>query len=468
MQSYQSQRLYSASDLVAFMGCRHRSNLDLRKLEGWDVERVEADAASRLVQDYGNRHERAYLDVLRHRGLRIAEIDTQASLPERVDATRAAMAEGVDAIFQATLLRAPFVGHADFLLRVPGASRLGDFHYEVADTKLAKSNRAKFMVQLCFYADLLEGEQGLMPGQLHVVLGQLDERERAKRGLAAGQDHVAKLSTTDYIHHVRAIQEEFLAFMADPVATAPSPVPACGHCGWRDHCQQHWQTGDHLSAVAGIRADQIGKLESAGVATVHALAGHAGDVKGINRHTLQRLKQQAELQCRPLDGQGQRRLALREPPPPRRGTQGLLQWGLGLLPEPDAGDLYFDMEGFSHEPGGLEYLFGVGHLDGGDRQRWTFRAFWAHDRAQEKQAFEAFMDFVQAHLGGTAWLFCRPEQTGRWTTSLSTRPARSRWPTWWPPAPARATSCCWATRCNCRSQWKAYTRATAACLCWTT
>jgi len=134
MQVHQSQRLYSASDLVAFMGCRHRSTLDLRKLEGWDVERVEADAASRLVQDYGNRHERAYLEVLRQRGLRIAEIDSHVSLVERVAATRAAMAAGMDVVFQATFVRAPFVGHADFLLRAPGASRLGDFHYEIADT----------------------------------------------------------------------------------------------------------------------------------------------------------------------------------------------------------------------------------------------------------------------------------------------------------------------------------------------
>lgn len=398
MQIHHSQRLYSASDLVAFMGCRHRSTLDLRKLEGWEVDRVEADAASRLVQEYGNRHERAYLDLLRGRGLRIAEIDSKASLPDRIDATRAAMTSGMDVIFQAALLRAPFVGYADFLVRVPGASRLGDFHYEIADTKLAKSNRAKFMVQLCFYADLLETEQGVLPRNLHVVLGQLDARERVLRGLVAGQDHVVKLPTVEYIHHVRAVQADFLAFMAEPAATKPFPNPSCGHCGWREHCEQQWQAVDHLSAVAGIRADQIGKLESAGVATLHALAAHAGDVKGISRHALQRLKQQAELQCRPLDEQGRRRLALREAPPPRRRDQAPPPWGLGLLPKPDAGDLYFDMEGFPHEPGGLEYLFGIGYFENGDRQRWNFRAFWAHDRAQEKQAFEAFMDFVQAHL----------------------------------------------------------------------
>jgi hypothetical protein len=58
---------------------------------------------------------------------------------------------------------------------------------------------------------------------------------------------------------------------------------------------------------------------------------------------------------------------------------------------PDAGDLFFDMEGDPLEDGGLEYLFGVWYLEQGT---WTFRAFWAHDGAHERTAFEEFMDFV--------------------------------------------------------------------------
>lgn len=60
--------------------------------------------------------------------------------------------------------------------------------------------------------------------------------------------------------------------------------------------------------------------------------------------------------------------------------------------------MYFDMEGFPHEVGGLEYLFGVGYLAGGDPIRFKFQPFWAHNRAEEKLAFEAFMDFVTARL----------------------------------------------------------------------
>lgn len=47
------------------------------------------------------------------------------------------------------------------------------------------------------------------------------------------------------------------------------------------------------------------------------------------------------------------------------------------------------------EEGGLEYLFGVVFRDEGELR---FRAFWAHSRAEERQAFEEFMDFVAARL----------------------------------------------------------------------
>lgn len=395
MQRAASRTLYSPSDLVSFVGCSHSTTLDLRKLEGWEVSRVPADATTRLIQDFGDRHERAYLAVLEARGREVARIGTSGSLESRVAATRAAMNRGAEVIYQAVLLREPWVGIADFLFRVPGESRLGDFHYEVADTKLAKSNRAKFIVQLCIYADLLAGEQEVLPEHLHVILGDLADHERARLGLEAGEDHISKLPTADYIHYTRALAARFLNFVTKPMETQPTPVSACTACGWRDHCQAQWVESDHLSQVAGIRSQQIVRLEAAGVTTMRALAAMNGEVKGIGSEVLERLKLQARLQCDPRAADGQlrlERLALPSDVPPAKPT------GFTLLPEPAPGDLYFDMEGFPHEPGGLEYLFGVGYFEAGDRTRWTFKPFWAHDRPGEKRAFECFMDFVEQHL----------------------------------------------------------------------
>ena len=70
---------------------------------------------------------------------------------------------------------------------------------------------------------------------------------------------------------------------------------------------------------------------------------------------------------------------------------------LEALPLPDPGDIFFDFEGdpLWAENGsadwGLEYLFGVVE---GDTEE--FVSFWAHDRAEEKQALVDFLAYVAA------------------------------------------------------------------------
>ena len=68
--------------------------------------------------------------------------------------------------------------------------------------------------------------------------------------------------------------------------------------------------------------------------------------------------------------------------------------GLARLPEPDPGDLFFDLEGdpFAGD-GGLEYLFGWAAVpeDGGDP---AYGHAWAHNASTERSAFEDFIDMV--------------------------------------------------------------------------
>ena len=57
--------------------------------------------------------------------------------------------------------------------------------------------------------------------------------------------------------------------------------------------------------------------------------------------------------------------------------------GFDLLPAPDPGDIFYDIEGDPHVEGGLEYLHGLWAPDTG------FRAIWAHDRDAERAALES-------------------------------------------------------------------------------
>ena len=70
----ESTTLFSASDLVNFMGCAHATFLDLRNLDA-PVAFPAEDAQTQLLQEKGFEHERAYLERLRAEGRSVVEIE---------------------------------------------------------------------------------------------------------------------------------------------------------------------------------------------------------------------------------------------------------------------------------------------------------------------------------------------------------------------------------------------------------
>ena len=71
------------------------------------------------------------------------------------------MRAGAEVIYQGVLFDGVrWRGHSDFLHRVERPSVLGSFSYEVADTKLARRVKPYFLLQLCFYSELVEAIQG--------------------------------------------------------------------------------------------------------------------------------------------------------------------------------------------------------------------------------------------------------------------------------------------------------------------
>jgi predicted RecB family nuclease len=373
MQRRNGTTLFSASDLVGFLECEHLTTLGLEDLVA-PLPRADDDESAVLVQQKGYAHEKHLLESLTAQGLRVAEIgdgDPDALARE----TLAAMREGYEVIFQAAFLSGALYGRADFLRRIERPSAFGAHGYEVWDTKLARSVKAKFVVQLAFYSDLLAGVQRVEPDMMHVVLG--DGTTRSFR-------------VADYARYFRQARERFLAFVAaHPNGTYPAQCSHCELCAWRDVCAQRWAADDHLNQVARITRKQVERLQAAGTHTVEALAEMPSNtpVPRIQPDVVARLQAQAALQVE-RRRTGEPRVEWLECDP--AGRRGFYR-----MPEPDDGDVFFDMEGDPFEDDGLEYLFGVRFIDDG---KPCFRPFWAHDRAGERAAFEALMDFLAARM----------------------------------------------------------------------
>ena len=107
----------------------------------------------------GNAHEQAYLEYLQglelYVVLKAEETEGQGFGILSRQETQEAMQGGADVIYQARLADDGWSGQADFLKKVPVPSDLGDWSYEVTDTKLARETRAGTIVQLSVYSKYL-------------------------------------------------------------------------------------------------------------------------------------------------------------------------------------------------------------------------------------------------------------------------------------------------------------------------
>jgi len=251
--------MYFATDIANFLACRHISTLNRLEATKQVTKQLYADPGLELLIKLGLEHEKEYLDELKNRGLRIAEISTEIPWADAADATRQAMAEGFDVIYQATFLQDPWGGRADFLRRVETPSALGCWSYEAVETKLAKSTKARALIQLCLYSELVAAIQEREPDRMHVVLG---------RGAAP-----EVFSVQRYLAYFRKIKRDFLAAVTTQAITYPEPIEHCFVCDWSPHCDEEWHRTDHLSLVAGITQNQRSSLVERAVDSVAKLAG---------------------------------------------------------------------------------------------------------------------------------------------------------------------------------------------------
>jgi predicted RecB family nuclease len=250
----------------------------------------------------------------------------------------------------------------------------------VVDTKLSRETKAGTVLQLCLYADLVEGVQNLRPAQGYVVAPHNAFARQPYRM----DDYGA------YFRRVRANLVDAVTIKADD-QSYPEPCAHCEICRWAQRCDGQRRGDDHLSLVAGATKLQIEELKRQSVNTVAALAAMQSPLswkptRGA-RGSYERIREQARLQVEGrAAGQILHELLAIEP-----------GFGLAALPEPSPGDLFFDLEGdpFVGERG-IEYLFGYAY--GETNGTVTYVADWALNRDDEKAVFERFIDFVIGRL----------------------------------------------------------------------
>ncbi|HWD37273.1 MAG TPA: TM0106 family RecB-like putative nuclease [Fimbriimonas sp.] len=375
---------------AAFLGCTASAAWSLEARRGLRGAAAPVDdPQSALIVRKGHEHEARCLTSLRERCGDVVAIPS-GTLNARFGATVEAMERGAPLIYQAALTAGSWLGYADFLVRVNEGCPRWVWSYEPWDAKLSHSARPEHLLQIALYGDMLGTVQGRSACQGHLMLGTSEAEAPYK---------IESFLLDEVRYYVRRAARRLEVFSANlPSSLTPEPCGYCGKCDWLSACEARWEETDHLCRVADITKNQMRRLVEAGVSTLSMLAKLNGmRISGIAPETLARLMQQARLQKQSsATGSGAHEVIAHQP-----------GFGFDRLPTPDAGDLFFDFEGDPMHPGGLEYLCGVlwqptlGEEDGDAVPGYPhlrFRAFWAHDRAQEKQAFSELMAFLMMRL----------------------------------------------------------------------
>ena len=378
----------SPTDLANFLVCAHKTSLDLLVAEGRLSVPAWVDPLANILRERGDEHERRYVASLVSAGLDVVDLNP-IQRDERPARTLQAMRAGADVIVQAGFVSGGWIGYADVLRKVPVPSpELGDWSYEVHDTKLAREIRGGTILQLCVYSDLVGELQGRVPERFLVVTPAGEQAYRFD----------------DFAAFYRQTKERFRGFLlaaSGPDANVPYPQPIghCDVCRWAGRCTARRRSDDDVSFVAGMGRTQRVELAGHDVTTLKSLATLARPLPFVpsrgSTDTYVRLHEQARLQL-------------------IQRTTGRPTWeplpietdfGLSRLPEPRAGDLFLDLEGdpFARQapaarPGetGREYLFGLGRV--GSDGRFEYRARWAFTDGEEHAAFDTVMDEIMRAL----------------------------------------------------------------------
>ena len=387
-----AERLLTPSKITAWLDCAHfltlRHEVDSGVRE--PAPNMFGEMAEMLLQK-GLGHERAVLEQYRLDGRDVFEVPDwdrgTESYNQWMDRVGDVLGAGHDVVFQMPFVHDGVRGIADFLERVVDVD--GNVTYEPVDAKLArKEAKPGHVLQLCFYAEAIAAQTGQPPVQMHIELGS-GVRETIR--------------VDDVLAYWRRLRTQLAELVAAPSTeqTKPEPCDHCGFCEFEQVCDTEWRAADSLVHVAGVRRADRALLEADGIDTIAHLATLEREVPDLDAERVVRMVRQASLQVKA-------RNALENRPPPFELLEpdpltaadvnvDLVEpelTGFTALPAPDDGDIFLDYEGhpFWKADVGLFFLFGF--IERNDEGSWRFKAFWAHDQAEEAQATQDLVDYL--------------------------------------------------------------------------
>ena len=374
-----NKNFYSPTMLTRFINCKHIISNEHNE-KSLKLLRKKRTITDELKIEKGLLHEALYFKELKKKYSKVKDIKSLKNLSksEKIKETVKALREGYELIYGGWLESGNWSGELDFLeIDKKNKSQLGDYGYEITDTKNSTKVRGDHIYQLGIYLELLKEVQGTLPKNFYILL-----KDKVKQTIK-----VNEIYDTFLIH-----KKSYEQFLSNGIKkTLPEKCSYCNFCDWSEQCSKEWIEKRHVNQVLGNNKKDCKKFNISGIETYDEIANlnPKKKIEGLREEIKIKRIEQAKLQ---IEAE-------------KKGTpifkyikeNFVLNKGFNLLPEPTPNDLFFDIEGVQDYvyPGKLEYLFGIFYEENGSK---IFKPFWAHNKEDEKKSVEDFFKFTKNHF----------------------------------------------------------------------
>ncbi len=347
----------TATDIYKYLICPHWPWFDrFADTEDLGRKRELTDGEIRRLDD-GYQHEKNVMERIT-KGQSVVSIEELGDPSVLFEATKRAMTDGAECIYQGTLMADDRMGRVDLLMRTDGASSLGNWHYIPVDIKSSHELKVTHRFQLAFYAELLERVQGMYPEKAGII-----NREH--------EEHFFEPSS------IRSDLRGVLAKI-DRIRSGEKPEPvvrkSCFDTSpWGSACLAYAQATNDIALLYSVDVRRLDALRTLGIRTVDDAAemdvsSYAGAADGLTMHGLETVK----LQARSLRD---KTVFVRKPV---------------ALPETSY-EIHFDIE--SDLPNDADYLYGFLIRDGKGEDR--YERFLAERPEDEGEMWKDFLKWLE-------------------------------------------------------------------------
>ena len=350
----------TATDIYKYLICPHWPWFDRFATEADLSKKRELTEGERKRLDDGYLHEKEVMERI-SASVEVREMDWKKNPKDAFEETKKAMQEGAEWIYQGTLMHGDWLGRPDILLRVPGASDIGNWQYVPIDIKSAHELKTTHMFQLVFYSILLKHTQGTFPEKAGIYNADNEEHFFDPSELIG--------SFKELIDRIEEIRK----------GEKPKPVvrKACFDTSpWGDACLAYAQETNDIAQIYNVDIRRLTSLRSLGIETVDDAAKmnpdeYANQAWGLTRHGLEVIRMQAQSLIDKI---------------------AFIRKSVPLTASPT--EIYFDIE--SDLPNDVDYLYGFWMRKDGKEEYIRFIAEKPEDEETMWHEFLAWLETLPA------------------------------------------------------------------------